>query len=69
MMTEIMNDIQTLENALIAFEEGAGDEKRMAIYALERMMERKRQAAAEFEAELDRLYMQDSDGIGEGQVA
>ncbi len=40
MIDEVI-DIQTLEDAIIAFKEGASDEKRMALYSLEVMLERK----------------------------
>ena len=50
-MTDILTDIEILENAIIALTEGASDEKRMAIYSLERMLERKTQVVEEFEAQ------------------
>lgn len=48
MIDEVI-DIQTLEDAIIAFKEGASDEKRMALYSLEVMLERKTQMLEEIE--------------------
>ena len=48
-MTDVLIDIETLENAIIALTEGAGDEKRAAIWSLEKMLERKTQIVEEFE--------------------
>lgn len=52
-MIDELRDIDTLENALIALQEGAGDEKRSAIYALERMLERKTKIVEEFEMQAE----------------
>ena len=52
-MTDELFDIATLENVIIALQEGAGDEKRMAIYALERMLERKTKIVEEFEMQAE----------------
>ena len=52
-MIDELRDIATLENVLIALQEGAGDEKRMAIYALERMLERKTSLVEEFEKQAE----------------
>lgn len=52
-MTEVAYDIQVLENALIALAEGASDEKRSAIYALERMLDRKTKIIEEFEMQAE----------------
>lgn len=57
-MTDIFTDIETLENALIAFNEGASDEKYAAIYSLERMLINKKDQANEFESEFE-LEMDD----------
>ena len=50
-MTDILTDIEILENALIALEEGAGDERRAAIWSLEQMLGRKMRIVEEFEAQ------------------
>ena len=40
-MIDVMQDVEVLENALIALDEGASDEKRSAIYSLQSMLQRK----------------------------
>lgn len=59
-MVDLFKDIETLENALIAFQEGASDEKYSAIWSLEKMLlDKKNQAAAaeeEHERQLSTLY-------------
>jgi len=52
-MNDILADVETLETVLVSLTEGASDEKRMALAAIERMIERKRQEVAEFEAEFE----------------
>ena len=52
-MIDEIQDIATLENVIIALQEGASDEKRMAICALERMLERKTRLVEEFEAQAE----------------
>lgn len=56
-MQDVIKDIETLEDVLINLTEGASDEKRMALAAIERMLERKRQEMAQFEADLEKQYM------------
>ena len=46
-MIDTMQEIEILENVIIALQEGASDEKRMAITDLERMMQRKQVEVAE----------------------
>jgi hypothetical protein len=48
-----MQEIEILENVIIALQEGASDEKRMAITDLERMMQRKQVEVAEYDAWVD----------------
>ena len=50
-MNELLIDIQRLESAVINLTEGASDEKRMAIYSLEHMIEQKKAIVEQFEAE------------------
>ena len=50
-MNEVLQDIETLQNAIINLTEGASDEKRMAIHTLERMLDEKKNSFNEFEAE------------------
>ena len=51
-MVDMIRDIEVLENALIAFNEGASDEKYAALYALERLLLEKKDAVHEFEKEM-----------------
>ena len=55
-MTEQLQDIETLEDAIIALTEGASDEKRMAIAALQRMIDRKRSVVQQFESDLEDMF-------------
>ena len=50
-MNEVLQDIETLESAIINLTEGASDEKRMAIYSLEQMISKKKEIVEQFEAE------------------
>lgn len=50
-MNEVLQDIQTLENAIINLVEGASDEKRMAINSLNSMIELKRMQVEQLEQE------------------
>jgi len=50
-MNDILQDIQTLESAIINLTEGASDEKRMAVYSLEHMISNKKAIVEKFEAE------------------
>ena len=52
-MIDIAYDIQVLENALIAFAEGASDEKYSALYSLEKLLLAKKDALLQFEAEME----------------
>ncbi len=51
-MVDLLNDIEVLENALIALNEGASDEKYAAIYSLEKMLLAKKDAVTEFEYQM-----------------
>ena len=55
-MTEVFADIETLQNVLIAWEEGASDEKRMAREDLRRMLQRKVREVEMFEADLESMF-------------
>jgi hypothetical protein len=48
-MTDVCLDIETIQSVLIAWEEGASDEKRMARQSLRSMLERKQAELDEFE--------------------
>ena len=55
-MTDVFADIETLKNVLIAWEEGASDEKRMARENLRRMLQRKEREVEMFEADLEQMF-------------
>lgn len=55
-MTELFADIETLQDVLIAWEEGASDEKRMARQQLRNMLARKQREADMFEADVEQLF-------------
>ncbi len=48
-MVDVCLDIETIQDVLIAWEEGASDEKRMARQNLRNMLARKQAELAEFE--------------------
>ena len=50
-MNDLIQDIERLESAVINLTEGASDEKRMAIYSLESMIEQKKAIIEQFEKE------------------
>jgi hypothetical protein len=49
-MVDVLEDIDVIENALIAFQEGASDEKYAALWSLEKLLLKKKDMVAEFEA-------------------
>lgn len=55
-MTEVFDDIETLRNALIAFDEGASDERLAAKQQLRQMLKRKVEIAQQYEAELEAMF-------------
>ena len=56
-MNDVLNDIEVIENAIIAFTEGASDEKRSGYAIIERMIEDKKMMVAEFEKEMAPKYV------------
>ena len=50
-MNDVLNDIDVLKNAIIAFCEGASDEKHMALISLSKLIEEKEKIVEEFEKE------------------
>ena len=50
-MNDVLNDIDVLKNAIIAFCEGASDEKHMALISLSKLVEEKEKIVEEFEKE------------------
>jgi len=55
-MVDVFKDIEVLESALIAFNEGASDEKYAAIYSLEKLLLEKKDQARVFEAQMDKDF-------------
>lgn len=53
-MVDVLTDIDVLENVLIAFEEGASDEKRAAMNALQKLIAQKYKLVSDFEANCDK---------------
>lgn len=56
-MTEVAYDIEVIENALIAFQEGASDEKYAALYSLEKLLLAKKDALNSFEDEFEAMAL------------
>lgn len=52
-MNDVVRDIETLESALIAFSEGASDERYAAMWSLEKLLLDKKNQLREFEAEME----------------
>lgn len=52
-MTDLIADIERLNTILIAFQEGASDEKRSALYMIERMLNEKQAIIDRFEMEAE----------------
>lgn len=50
-MNEIAHDIEVLETLVIAMNEGASDEKRMALWSVEKLLLEKKDALLNFEME------------------
>jgi hypothetical protein len=55
-MTDVFADIETIKDVLIAWEEGASDEKRMAREQLRNMLQRKVREVEMFEADLETMF-------------
>ena len=52
-MTELLEDIEVLENLVIAMNEGASDEKYMALHAVETLLLKKKDTFNQFETEME----------------
>ena len=52
-MVDVLKDIEVLENALIAFNEGASDEKYAALWSLEKLLLEKKDQMREFESQME----------------
>lgn len=55
-MNDVIRDIEVLENAVIAFTEGASDEKYAALYSLEKLLIEKKDQVTEFESQMESNY-------------
>lgn len=55
-MVDVFDDIETIKNVLIAWEEGASDEKREAKQALRKMLQRKQAEVTQFENDLESMF-------------
>lgn len=55
-MNDVIRDIEVLENAVIAFTEGASDEKYAALYSLEKLLTEKKDQVTEFESQMESNY-------------
>ena len=56
-MNDVLNDIEVIENAIIAFTEGASDEKRAALASLEKLLAEKKNIIETFEKEMAPKYV------------
>ena len=52
-MNQLVHDIAVLENLVIAMNEGASDEKRMALWNVEKLLLEKKDAMLNFEMEME----------------
>jgi len=66
-MIDVFRDVDVLKNAIIAFNEGASDEKRMAINSLTKLVEEKETLIKDYEAWVDEQAKIYEDGKSEGQ--
>lgn len=56
-MNDVLHDIDVIESALIAFNEGASDEKYAALYSLEKLLLAKKDLVTEFEYQLEKEHL------------
>lgn len=54
-MNDVIRDVDILKNAIIALEEGASDEKRMALSSLVKLLEEKEQVLKDYDKWADEL--------------
>ena len=62
-MVDILNEVEFLKNVLIAMREGASDEKRMMMNAIENRIKVREDAIADFEAEMSAQMVAMEDGV------
>lgn len=54
-MNDVIRDVDILKNAIIALEEGASDEKRMALSSLVKLLKEKEQVLKDYDKWADEL--------------
>lgn len=62
-MVDILNEVEFLKDVLIAMREGASDEKRMMMNAIENRIKVREDAIADFEAEMSAEMVAMEDGV------
>lgn len=62
-MTELLEDIAVLENLVIAMNEGASDEKYMALHAVETLLLKKKDTFAKFESDMEKEFADDTSKV------
>ena len=62
-MVDILNEVEFLKDVLIAMREGASDEKRMMMDAIENRIKVREDAIADFEAEMSAQMVAMEDGV------
>lgn len=62
-MVDILNEVEFLKDVLIAMREGASDEKRMMMSAIENRIKVREDAIADFEAEMSAQMVAMEDGV------
>lgn len=59
-MNDVIRDIEVIENALIAFSEGASDEQYAAFYSLSKLLLEKKDMVRKFEYDMEKEMINDS---------
>ena len=62
-MVDILNEVEFLKDVLIAMREGASDEKRMMMNAIENRIKVREDTIADFEAEMSAQMVAMEDGV------
>ena len=62
-MVDILNEVEFLKDVLIAMREGASDEKRMMMNAIENRIKVREDAIVDFEAEMSAQMVAMEDGV------
>jgi len=68
-MTNLARDIDVIRDVLIAFEEGASDERYAARQSLRKLLQDKVQEWQTYESEIEKAFLQIQDSVGEGQAS